>query len=56
VLDPALFPGSLIGPGTIVVRPFPNRATANGTDADIYIKPADFRAVFAADVPQRKST
>jgi pimeloyl-ACP methyl ester carboxylesterase len=53
VLDPASYPGSLLGPSTTAVRPFPNPAAAGGTDADIYIKPADFRSVFAADVPAR---
>jgi pimeloyl-ACP methyl ester carboxylesterase len=51
VLDPAKYPGSLLGPDTIQVRPFPNPAAPNGQDADIYIKAADFRSVFAADVP-----
>jgi pimeloyl-ACP methyl ester carboxylesterase len=53
VLDPATYPGSLLGKDTTDVRPFPNPAAPGGTDADIYIKPADFRSVFAADVPAR---
>jgi pimeloyl-ACP methyl ester carboxylesterase len=51
VLDPARYPGSLLGPGTTVVRPAPNPSAPNGQDADISIKPEDFRAVFAGDVP-----
>lgn len=50
---PAAYPGSLLGKDTTDVRPFPNPAAPGGTDADIYIKPADFRSVFAADVPAR---
>ncbi len=53
VLDPTTYPGSLLGKDTTDVRPFPNPAAPGGTDADIYIKPADFRSVFAADVPAR---
>jgi pimeloyl-ACP methyl ester carboxylesterase len=51
--DPQKFPGSLIGPDTTIVRPVPNAAAPNGQDVDISIKPEDFRAVFAADVPKR---
>lgn len=53
VLDPDTYPGALLGTATTDVRPFPNPAAPGGTDADIYIKPADFRSVFAADVPAR---
>lgn len=50
VLDPQKYPGSLLGPDTTVVRPAPNASAQGGKDADIYIKPQDFRSVFAADV------
>ncbi|MEO5875939.1 MAG: alpha/beta fold hydrolase [Streptosporangiaceae bacterium] len=53
VLDPKSYPGSLLGPATTVVRPFPNPAVPGGVDADVSIRPASFRAVFAADVPAR---
>jgi len=51
ILPPAQFPGALLGPDTTDVRPVPNAAAPGGQDADITIKPADFRAVFADDVP-----
>jgi pimeloyl-ACP methyl ester carboxylesterase len=50
VLDPNTYPGSLLGAATTDVRQFPNPAAPGGTDADVYIKSADFRSVFAADV------
>jgi pimeloyl-ACP methyl ester carboxylesterase len=37
-----MFPGSLFGPDTTITRPYPG-----GTD--VYVKPASYRAVFAAD-------
>jgi pimeloyl-ACP methyl ester carboxylesterase len=51
VLDPAQFPGALLGPDTTLTRPFPNPSAPDGQDADLYIKAADFAKVFAADVP-----
>ncbi|WP_051468797.1 alpha/beta fold hydrolase [Actinomadura oligospora] len=39
-------PGGELRPGAA-----PNPYAAGGQDADVYIDPADFRAVFAADVP-----
>ena len=51
VLDPRKYPGSLLGPDTTTVRPYPNPAASGGTDYDVYIKPESFRAVFAADLP-----
>jgi pimeloyl-ACP methyl ester carboxylesterase len=43
------FPGALLGPSTLLIRPY---ALADGTSgADAYINPADFRNVFAQDVP-----
>ncbi|MER6808921.1 alpha/beta hydrolase [Spirillospora sp. NPDC000708] len=56
VLPPARFPGSLLGPATLIVRPAPNPYATGGQDADVYIDPADFRAVFAADVPAETAT
>jgi pimeloyl-ACP methyl ester carboxylesterase len=51
VLDPATYPGSLLGQDTTIVRPAPNAAAPGGSDLDIYIKLGDFRRVFAADQP-----
>ena len=53
VLDPAAYPGSLLGKDTTDVRPVSNPVAPGGPDADLSIKPADFRSVFAADVPTR---
>lgn len=55
-VDPQRFPGSLLGPDTTIVRPFPNPAAPGGTDLDISIKPEDFRQVFAADLPARATS
>jgi pimeloyl-ACP methyl ester carboxylesterase len=55
VVDPARYPGSLLGPDTITARPVPNAAAAGGQDADLYINLKDFRAVFAGDVSQRRA-
>jgi hypothetical protein len=52
--DPADYPGSLLGPSTLLLRPTTNPA-AGGADQDVYIDPADFRAVFAADQSPQKS-
>jgi pimeloyl-ACP methyl ester carboxylesterase len=42
-------PGSLLGPRTLLTRPFRN---ADGSDGqDEYIKPSSFRTVFAQDLP-----
>jgi pimeloyl-ACP methyl ester carboxylesterase len=49
-VDPARFPGSLLGPDTTVVRPVANPAAAGGQDVDIYIALEMFRQVFAGDV------
>ncbi|MEU8606598.1 alpha/beta hydrolase [Actinoplanes sp. NPDC048791] len=51
VLDPTVYPGSLLGPDTVALRPFPDPAVAGGVDYDLTIKPAAFRSVFAGDVP-----
>jgi len=53
VPDPTTYPGSLLGPDTVTARPFPNPAAPGGVDYDLTIKPADFRTVFAGDVPAR---
>jgi len=53
ILDPAKYPGSLLGPATTTHRPVANPAAPGGTDTETSIKPADFRRVFAADVPAR---
>jgi pimeloyl-ACP methyl ester carboxylesterase len=53
VLNPATYPGSLLGPDTTIARPAPNPAAPGGNDIDIYIDPADFHKVFAADVSTR---
>jgi pimeloyl-ACP methyl ester carboxylesterase len=49
ILPPNKYPGSLLGPATTTVRPFPNAEAPGGTDGDIYIKAKDFRKVFAGD-------
>lgn len=51
MLDPAKYPGSLLDPSSLVVRPVPNASAPNGQDGDVYIALDRFRAVFAADVP-----
>ncbi|WP_405883128.1 alpha/beta hydrolase [Streptomyces sp. NBC_01136] len=56
VLDPHQYPGSLLGPDTTLTRPAPNPSAPAGQDADIYIKPEDFRKVFAADVSATESS
>lgn len=47
--DPTAYPGSLLGPDTTMVRPTYNPAAPAGADVDVYIKPSDFRQVFAGD-------
>lgn len=37
------------------IEEIPYSQGANGSGVDVYIKPADFRAVFAADVPARRA-
>ena len=49
--NPQTYPGALLGQDTIDARPVPNPSAQDGLDADLTIKLADFRAVFAADVP-----
>lgn len=51
VLDPERFPGSRLGPGTTIERPFANPGFPGGVDGDLYIGYEHFADVFAADVP-----
>lgn len=51
VLDPARFPGGLLGPETTIVRPFGE----GGADGDLYIRADDFADVFAADLGPARS-
>lgn len=44
-------PGTLIGPKTLVNRPYP--LPGGGTGMDTYIKASAFRAAFAGDLPKR---
>jgi pimeloyl-ACP methyl ester carboxylesterase len=58
--DPANYPGSLLSDATLVYRPTTNPAAVSdknpaGNDVDVYINPASFRAVFAADLPAGKA-
>ena len=55
MLDPATYPGGLLGPDTTVLRPFANAAAPDGQDGDLYIREADFAKVFAADVAAEQS-
>ena len=47
--DPQAHPGSLLTPDALVVRPTANPVAPGGQDADLYIRPDLFRAIFAAD-------
>ncbi|HTY72389.1 MAG TPA: alpha/beta hydrolase [Actinomycetes bacterium] len=49
--DPTLYPGSLLAPNALDVRPVPNPAAPGGIDQDLTIKPALFRQIFAGDQP-----
>ena len=49
------FPGTHIDPSKLDVVPVPNPAAPGGQDVDLYIKPADFRDIFAGDVSPRES-
>ncbi|GAA2215838.1 alpha/beta hydrolase [Nonomuraea monospora] len=48
VLNPKKYPGSLLSPATLDQRPYTDTA---GKGVDLYIKPASFAKVFAADLP-----
>ena len=47
----AMFPGSELTEENLVPRPFPVSATETGYDA--YIRPAVFRRIFCADLPEK---
>ena len=47
----AMFPGSQLTEKNLVPRPFPISATETGYDA--YIRPAVFRSIFCADLPEK---
>lgn len=47
--DPTAYPGSLLTPAALDVRPVPNLAAPGGQDYDLSIKPALFRQIFAGD-------
>lgn len=49
--DPAVYPGSQLGPDTVTTRPTYNPAAPGGQDADVYIRSESFRSVFAGDQP-----
>jgi pimeloyl-ACP methyl ester carboxylesterase len=55
-IDPKLFPGSLLSPKTLLERPIHNPLAPHGKDADVYINPVDFRAVFAGDQSKTEAT
>ena len=44
------YPGSHLDGSKLDVVPVPNPAAPSGQDVDLYIKPADFRDIFAGDV------
>jgi pimeloyl-ACP methyl ester carboxylesterase len=50
VLPPDRYPGSHLDGSKLDVVPVPNPAASSGQDVDLYIKPADFRDIFAGDV------
>lgn len=47
--DPQTYPGSLLTPEALVVRPVANPVAPGGQDADLYIRSELFRAIFAGD-------
>jgi pimeloyl-ACP methyl ester carboxylesterase len=49
------YPGTHIDPSKLDVVPVPNPAAPSGQDVDLYIKPADFRDIFAGDVSPREA-
>jgi pimeloyl-ACP methyl ester carboxylesterase len=52
--DPATYPGSLLTPDALTVRPVPNAAAPGGQDVDLYLRADMFRDIFAGD--QSRST
>ncbi|GAB3881402.1 alpha/beta hydrolase [Kibdelosporangium lantanae] len=55
-LPPDQFPGSHVDPTKLDIVPVPNPAAPGGQDADLYLKPAAFADIFAADVPREQAT
>jgi pimeloyl-ACP methyl ester carboxylesterase len=53
--DPTAFPGSLLSPASLVIRPVANPAAPGGADVDVSIAPDAFPSVFAGDLPVRKA-
>ena len=50
ILPADRYPDSHLDPSKLDVVPVPNPAAPSGQDVDLYLKPADFRDVFAGDV------
>jgi pimeloyl-ACP methyl ester carboxylesterase len=55
VLPADRYPGSHLDGSKLDVVPVPNPAAPSGQDIDLYIKPADFRDIFAGDVSSHKA-
>lgn len=49
------YPGSHLDGSKLDVVPVPNPAAPSGQDVDLYIKPADFRDIFAGDVSNHEA-
>jgi pimeloyl-ACP methyl ester carboxylesterase len=49
------YPGSHLDPSKLDVVPVPNPAAPGGQDVDLYIKPAEFRDIFAGDVSTQEA-
>ncbi|GAX49708.1 alpha/beta hydrolase [Streptomyces olivochromogenes] len=56
VLSADKYPGSLLTPDKLVVRKYPGSSAPGGTNADLYINPNDFQAIFANDNSSAKAT
>jgi pimeloyl-ACP methyl ester carboxylesterase len=55
IFPPDKYPGSLLGPQTLTVRPYPGNMPNGQPNADLYINAKDFRNVFAADQSRRRA-
>ena len=53
--DPSAYPGSLLTPDALDVRPVANPVAPGGQDADLYIRADRFRAVFAGDQSRQQA-
>jgi pimeloyl-ACP methyl ester carboxylesterase len=53
IFPPDKYPGSLLGPQTLTVRPYPGKLPDGQPNADLYINQKDFRKVFAGDQSSR---